>query len=283
MNENKLLLQNEIRKRLGEDQSARQRIRSLLSKQNQELNLDPELRVSTNPLISLVNSRTGSNLQGTKDPESISDTLKKNIYSNIQAPKAGGLEALKMGLHSNGVSDFKREQNLQRQRESLMKSKLGEKVINNRDLINSINHYKGLLNRFGTGNITGVQRAMIENAHKEVQMAYKTAAELGAITGPDMQILNGIIPDVNTLGGTAASLYKGGLEGAMAGLNQMVQLRNAENERTSRLVQDIYPALKDDAYMSNLTGRTQEPKEISYDADLSKFSLEELKAMRDGR
>jgi hypothetical protein len=63
------------------------------------------------------------------------------------------------------------------------------------DLNNKIDSYYKLLNETGTmDRLSGDKRAKLESALSQAQLAYKTAGDLGALSGPDIGIVGGAIP-----------------------------------------------------------------------------------------
>lgn len=80
------------------------------------------------------------------------------------------------------------------------------------NLESGVNAYQQLLNDYDPQSIdalTDTKRAAISSAFTDLQMRLKEAYELGAITGPDMQVLQSAITDPTSLWGIARGAASG--------------------------------------------------------------------------
>lgn len=97
-----------------------------------------------------------------------------------------------------------------------MKTKEAVKLRSLNELKTSYGSYKTLIEKHGSASgFTPTARALLDSAKTDLQIKYKTAAELGALTGPDLEILAGAIPDV-TDEGFISSLFPNPLRAGRA-------------------------------------------------------------------
>lgn len=93
----------------------------------------------------------------------------------------------------------------------------------NIELINALNNYEAMVDKYGT-NPTGEGAAALDNAYSAITLAYKNAGELGALSGPDMGIVEQGVRNTGDL----TSWFKSGLKGGTAGVKtQIKQMRGA--------------------------------------------------------
>ena len=112
----------------------------------------------------------------------------------------------------------------------------GKRLVTASDLKLKLSSYQDLVKQYGFEQ-AGVEKAVLQNAYKELQLAYKEAANLGVLNGPDLTIVEEAIGsatpgfigntlNVFTLGGGTRKLIAN-LEQAQTTLNNSAQL-NAE-------------------------------------------------------
>jgi hypothetical protein len=105
------------------------------------------------------------------------------------------------------------------------------------NLESSLGAYEALLKDFdpqSKDQVTDAKRAAIKSAYTDLQMGLKGAYELGAITGPDMEILQGALTDPTSIWGATRGVISGRkpfeaqIGQAKAGLNR--SKRNFEQQ-----------------------------------------------------
>lgn len=95
----------------------------------------------------------------------------------------------------------------------------GKKLTSLSNLYQLSNTYKNLVDTYGF-NAVGANKTLLDNAYADLKIAYKEAANLGALTGPDVGIIEDAIKPAS--GATNYLKYKiaGGKGGVSAGIDQ---------------------------------------------------------------
>lgn len=75
----------------------------------------------------------------------------------------------------------------------------GKKLLLLNDLKQSIEQYKTLVEEYGRGILPG-QKSILENAWSDLAIKWKEAAKLGALTGPDIELVEKNIPNAAGFG-----------------------------------------------------------------------------------
>lgn len=135
-----------------------------------------------------------------------------NIYSQISE---------RQGLSIPGVLDDADIKDIDN-------SPQGKKVVSLADLKNKLTTYQSLVDQYGTSSF-GSQKARLDSAYSELKIAYKTAADLGAIQAPDVPIIEGALRPAtfsNALTQAFAKATGGGVGAIKAGLDQASQALN---------------------------------------------------------
>lgn len=94
-----------------------------------------------------------------------------------------------------------------------------EQVSGIDDVLSNLNILETLVTQYGIETMPGRAKADLASAYAATQLGYKEAARLGAITGPDMQIIENAIPDPTSI--TAG--VRGGKESVLAGIRRVRQ------------------------------------------------------------
>lgn len=112
----------------------------------------------------------------------------------------------------------------------------GKKLVSLSSLYNKSNDYKKLVDQYGF-KASGPEKAMIDRAYADLQIAYKEAANLGALTGPDVGLIqNAIKPSSG-----AANYLDYRLSGGKAGVSGAIDtgISKARGEALSNYKQLI--------------------------------------------
>jgi len=224
------------------------------------------LQYDLKPLMSLIDTRTGSNLaQSYKSPEDGKDRvndlmkLKGNLSQmGIQASDTE-LQALKdyatgtMGLDNfNAGQDYKNKSlAVQQEQNSINRGKLaaGPKGIDPYQgyqmrssftklepatqargvtgFVEALNEYETAMNNFD-GNPASPTAASVRSAYTKMSTRFKEAEKLGALAGPDLELLKQNVAN----GGTWENFAFGGAKGGKAGIRAAIvqTRRGAEND-----------------------------------------------------
>lgn len=108
----------------------------------------------------------------------------------------------------------------------------GKKVKALGDLKQKVNNYKALVQKYGTETPLGGQKSTLDASYADLKIAYKEAANLGALTGPDVELLEQAIKPA-TSGGFfapvkrfAKNIFGGGKGSIIQGLDETLNIVN---------------------------------------------------------
>lgn len=82
--------------------------------------------------------------------------------------------------------------------------------------------YKTLVEQFGTETY-GENASLLDSAYAELQVAWKEAANLGALTGPDLQLIQDSVKPATGLRGARTNLQYGGASGIVNNVDRMIE------------------------------------------------------------
>lgn len=109
------------------------------------------------------------------------------------------------------------------------------------DLVTSLNKLDGMLSEHGTEYFGGDAKLM-KTVHTDALLALKEAAKLGALTGPDMELVDGLLNDPTTLGAQMNPMAAGNIRkqikyltdkyGAQTGNSQGAGMQSEKQENT---------------------------------------------------
>lgn len=106
----------------------------------------------------------------------------------------------------------------------------GKKVKSLGDLKQKLQGYRDLVAKYGTETPLGGQKPALDAAFADLKIAYKEAANLGALTGPDVALLEEAIKPA-TFGGLLAPItragtvfFRGGQGGILQGIDQSLDI-----------------------------------------------------------
>jgi hypothetical protein len=269
------------------EQSDQEGIRGMLKQSDAAVQIDPVHRTDLTAGASFVDQLTGSNLARTvKAPENVQDSLRKAIQQRNQTRGSGFLDTLKMSMAAGGASagSMRADKENQRQREALVKSKEGQAVIRDKQLQEKAKSYQGLVNQHGF-QVSGAKRSEIEASYRELQIAYKNAAELGVIAGPDMMLIEGIAPPSSGFGGLFQNQIKGGKDGVNRALSQLQNSRQGSIDSNEKILRSVFTggATKDVFGGMALTNGQQQQQPSDGSVDYSNLSDEQLSAIINGK
>lgn len=109
----------------------------------------------------------------------------------------------------------------------------------NKEFVDQVKNYENLVENLGYQPF-GKDRALLDNAFYNLGVSYKEAKELGAITGPDWEIIKGSIAPMTGLSGLVTKATGGGTQGVQSSLKQLKDLANQQSETRARSAEYIF-------------------------------------------
>lgn len=103
----------------------------------------------------------------------------------------------------------------------------GKKLTSLSSLYQLSNTYKTLVDTYGF-NATGANKTLLDNAYADLKIAYKEAANLGALTGPDVGIIEEAIKPASGAKNYLNYRLSGGKGGVSAGIDQALSKARKE-------------------------------------------------------
>jgi hypothetical protein len=107
----------------------------------------------------------------------------------------------------------------------------------------SLDRYKKLVDETGI-TATGSNRAKLDSAYADLQIKYKEAANLGALTGPDKSLMMEAVAPASGVGAWFGSTWKGGLEGVKDSLKQLGQGARMDAQTQLDMLDTAFPGSK---------------------------------------
>ncbi len=253
------LLEKKLKNDLYRENQQNNKIRGLLESNDKIAELDPSLRTDYTAGLNFVDQMTGgNNARAYKAPESTQDALRSALNARLRSPKSNPLQSLQLLVQSDAAktkaSSFDKES--QRQREALLKTKEGQAVIRDKKLQEKASRYQELVNKHGY-TVTGPARAELDGAYRELQIAYKNAAELGVIAGPDMMLIEGIAPPSTGIAGMFQNQIKGGQAGVNRALDQLKKSRQSDIAQNEDVLRQVFPGSATDTVFKHMFSNSQ--------------------------
>lgn len=128
----------------------------------------------------------------------------------------------------------------------------GKKMTTLSDLKTSAMAYQALVNQYGLQQ-TGAGRTLLENAYAELQIKWKEAANLGALTGPDLQLIQDSVKPATGFRAAQTALTGGGAAGIISGINQMLNRIDVDAARSYSELLSRNFKYKDSGYVTGLS------------------------------
>lgn len=158
------------------------------------------------------------------------------------------------------------------------------------DLKTKIQTYKNLVEEYGTETPLGGQKPQLDSAYADLKLAYKEAANLGALTGPDVQLLEEAIKPA-TYGGFFAPIKRFGAvvtrQGAgsvLGGLNQALETINKAGTKNINELYTRNPRYPSSWYVQEIIKPFDDVTMMSDDDivnSLDGLSPEQLQSLKD--
>lgn len=150
-----------------------------------------------------------------------------------------------------------------KQRQLISKSEEKKALDAGRDLADSLKAYRDLVSQKGF-EAFGAGRTQLERAYADLKIKYKEAANLGALTGPDVAIIEEAIKPATGFSGVWAKITSGGNEGILAGVDDAARALQRGMLRKYDTLTSQYDDYSSDPYLKSLgKGITIRVKDIS--------------------
>lgn len=127
-----------------------------------------------------------------------------------------------------------------------------KKIVALSDLKTSANAYQALVQQYGT-ELAGTGKTLLENAYAELQVKWKEAANLGALTGPDLQLIQDSVKPATGLRGVQTNITGGGSSGILSGLTQMINKIDSDAAQSYIELLSRNNKYKDSSYVNSLS------------------------------
>lgn len=127
------------------------------------------------------------------------------------------------------------------QREAISKDNNTKFIQSAQALARTAEEYKNAVNKYGLSPI-GEGRKTLQNIYADLKVKWKEAANLGALTGPDLGLLEDAIPNViNPLSAASAALIGGGKSGVVNAINTELNRIQRESQLRKTTLETTYP------------------------------------------
>jgi hypothetical protein len=103
----------------------------------------------------------------------------------------------------------------------------GKTLVNLGELMRSAENYSDLLGQYGT-ELFGSGKTLLDGAYADLQVKWKEAAKLGALTGPDLQLIFDAIKPATGFRGAFSALTGGGTSGIKSGVSSLMDRITSE-------------------------------------------------------
>lgn len=288
----KELLKQELIKRFQSDVARQGELDAAIGEQDFiARNMPMETQTDLTGRLQHVDYLTGGNLaQGYKAPEDQRTALRRALAYKMQQRRPdplSSLAALAKLEQQPAAAQMRADKEAQRMREAAMKSDEGKSIITSRKLQDKVQRYQDLINEHGY-QVSGEKRAELEGAYRELQIAYKNAAELGVIAGPDMMLIEGIAPPATGFKGLFKSGISGGIQGANRALDQLKTSRQQDIDTSMGVLKSVFQDPSTEGTLEGMFGGKPKGYSIGSDGgidgmDFSEMSDEQLKRIAGGK
>jgi hypothetical protein len=133
----------------------------------------------------------------------------------------------------------------QSSRQSLLGTDQSKQISGINQFQSALNNYESLVRKHGLSPV-GDKAAELNSAYSKLQTAYKEAEKLGALSGPDLEILDKAIRDGGGIKNWILGQSKGAEDGIYKAANQMREAGKRDFERSHATLKAAYPRGADD-------------------------------------
>lgn len=140
----------------------------------------------------------------------------------------------------------------EKQQAALDKTPEVKKLSTLSDFKSKLSRYNNLVDTYGI-QLSGSNKAKLDQAYADLKISYKNAAELGALAGPDLEILIDAIKPATGLSGLQQKITGGGVTGIKNSITQMINNVNEDAQKNINLLNSRSPVYKNSEYVKELT------------------------------
>lgn len=160
----------------------------------------------------------------------------------------------------------------QQQLNAIQNSPEGKQLLSIQDLQNKLNAYRQEAAQPGGFDSVGSRKAILDSLYADLKIAYKNAAGLGALTGPDVSIITEAIKPISGITNYPGYLASGGQQGVLNSIDQALSTINRQAETNYRSLMSKYPNSQSNSYIQNLNPEIQQLRNAGYsDQQIQQF------------
>ena len=150
-------------------------------------------------------------------------------------------------LKSSGQFDLQTydPQGYKTQAEAFTKSDAGKFIDAASSLQSSLKSYHDLIEEYGSFQKFGAGKQLIDSAYADLKVKWKEAANLGALTGPDLGLIEDAIPEPKSgfWGGAGQKIFGGGTDSYLKAIMQQSENTKAAAKKNLGVLKSLYPEL----------------------------------------
>lgn len=215
-------------------------------------------QVDLKPLMQWADTLTGNaTAQGYEKPKSKLEELKMKLQQQVDKEKQGiaddqlkYLQGLQLGNDSAEKAAYRNamlrlamnkkdsgKQDLMKLQ--FYKSDDAKKLKVNKNFDDKLKVYESLINQYGYQPV-GQGAAKLDQAFYELGTAYKESKDLGAITGPDWEIIKGNVAPMTGVSGLVKNIAGGGTKGIQDALSQLKNSISKESDTAANSAEYVF-------------------------------------------
>lgn len=164
----------------------------------------------------------------------------------------------------------------------ILKTKEAQDIQSKIDLSDALTNYQSLVDTHGY-NVTGKNKTEIENAYADLKIKYKEAANLGALTGPDVKIIEEAIKPITGFGGAMGQAGGAlGLSGGAEGISTAIsKARGTVDKSFKNKINTLRSAYGDSPVLTQWESRfNRGGKTVGSDKEMAEYEALQKKAGR---
>lgn len=121
-----------------------------------------------------------------------------------------------------------------------------------KDFKNKLTAYRKEAERPEGFDSTGTRKSILDQLYADLKISYKEAANLGALTGPDLSILQEAIKPMSGVTNYPGYLASGGQKGVLNSIDNAIKTLETKSQDNYDSLISKYSKYKDDPYIQNL-------------------------------